>query len=89
MQDFKNCWVVVTHNSSPAVAAGIEGVPVFVIDPERSQAREIANVGLNKIENPHTPDRLAWVQRIAQFHWSHDELRSGACWAHMKKWAKK
>jgi len=89
MHDFKNCWAVVNHNSSPAVAAAIEGIPVFVTDPERSQARDIAGSGLNRIEKPHTPDRLAWIQRISQFHWSHEELRSGACWAHMKKWAKK
>jgi hypothetical protein len=89
MHDFKNCWAVVNHNSSPAVAAAIEGIPVFVTDPDRSQARDIAGSGLNRIEKPHIPDRLAWIQRISQFHWSHDELRSGACWAHMKKWAKK
>jgi hypothetical protein len=91
--DYDRClstaWAVVNHNSSPAVAAGIEGIPVFVTDPERSQARDIAGSGLNRIEKPHTPDRLAWIHRISQFHWSHDELRSGACWAHMKKWAKK
>jgi hypothetical protein len=34
------------------------------------------------------PDREAWVRRISQFHWSHEDLRSGACWSHMKQWAK-
>jgi hypothetical protein len=89
MQDFENCWSVVNHNSSPAVAAAIEGIPVFVTDPERSQAREVSNLDFNKIENPLMPDRNKWIQRIAQFHWSHNELRSGECWTHMKKWAKK
>jgi hypothetical protein len=87
IQDFNSCWAVVTHNSSPAVAAAIEGIPMFVTDPDRSQARGMAGAGIHKIENPHTPDREAWIQRIAQFHWSHEELKSGACWAHMKKWA--
>jgi hypothetical protein len=77
---------VVNHNSSPAVAAVLEGVPVFVTDPERSQAREVANTSLSRIENPEMPERLQWVQRISQFHWSHDEVKSGICWAHMKKW---
>lgn len=87
VQDFNNCWAVVNHNSSPAVAAAIEGIPVFVTDPDRSQARDIAGAGIHRIEKPHTPDRDAWIQRIAQFHWSHEELKSGACWEHMKKWA--
>ena len=89
MQDFVNCWVVVNHNSSPGVAAVMEGIPVILTDPVRSQAGDIATQGINRIENPLMPDREAWVQRISQLHWSHEELRSGACWAHMKKWAVK
>ena len=88
-QDFVNCWAVVNHNSSPGVAAVIEGIPVILTDADRSQARDVATVGINRIENPALPDRQAWVERISQFHWSHAELQSGACWAHMKKWAKK
>jgi hypothetical protein len=87
--DFINCWAVVNHNSSPGVAAIIEGIPVILTDPERSQARDVATLSLNRIENPFMPEREAWAQRISQFHWSHEELRTGVCWAHMKKWAKK
>ena len=89
MQDFANCWAVVNHNSSPGVAAAIEGIPIFLTDPERSQARDVATLSLNRMENPFMPDRQEWVHRISQFHWSHNELRTGACWTHMKKWAKK
>ena len=89
MQDFVNCWTVVNHNSSPGVAAAIEGIPIFLTDPERSQARDVATLSLNRIENPFMPDREAWSQRISQFHWSHNDLRTGVCWAHMKRWAKK
>lgn len=87
--DFSNCWAVVNHNSSPAVAAVIEGIPIILTDPVRSQAGEVATKGINRIENPLMPDRQSWIQRISQFHWSHEELRSGACWSHMRKWAKK
>jgi len=87
--DFDDCWAVVNHNSSPGVAAVIQGIPVILTDPERSQARDMATQGINRIENPLMPDRDAWIQRISQFHWSHAELQSGACWAHMKKWATK
>lgn len=89
MEDFANCWAVVNHNSSPGVAAVIEGIPVILTDPVSSQARDVATTGINRIENPLMPDREAWAQRISQFHWSHEELHTGACWAHMKKWAKK
>jgi hypothetical protein len=86
--DFANCWAVVNHNSSPAVAAAIEGIPVFVTDADRSQARDVANRDLAKIENPNMPDRLPWVQRISQFHWSHQEIQDGTAWRHMRQWVK-
>lgn len=89
VQDLHNAWAAINHNSSPGVAASIEGIPVFVTDPVRSQAREVANTDLRLIENPIMVDRTNWVQRISSFHWSHNELRSGECWNHMKKWAKK
>jgi hypothetical protein len=88
MDDFINCWAVVNHNSSPGVAAVIEGIPVILTDPDRSQARDVATQGLHRIENPLMPNRDPWVHRISQFHWSHAELQSGECWNHMKKWAK-
>jgi hypothetical protein len=89
ISDLTNCWAMVNHNSSPAVAAAIEGIPVFVTDPERSQAREVANIDLSQIENPVMFDRQKWVERISQCHWSHHEVKIGQCWQHMKQWAKK
>lgn len=89
VEDFANCWAVVNHNSSPGVAAVIEGIPLILTDPLRSQAKEVATVGIHHIEKPSMPDRQSWIHRISQFHWSHDELQSGTCWAHMRKWAKK
>jgi hypothetical protein len=85
-QDLKNCWAVVNYNSSPAVGAAIEGYPVFVTDPDRSQCREIANVDLSKIESPALPDRLPWLQRISMFHWNFEDLRSGRAWRHMRQY---
>lgn len=85
VDDLKNCWAAVNHNSSPVVGAAIEGYPVFVTDPNNSQCRDIANTALSQIENPRMPDRQQWVERISMFHWKFDELKSGATWAHMKK----
>jgi hypothetical protein len=87
-RDLKYCWAAVAHNSSPTVGAALEGVPVFVTDPVRSQCRDIANTDLSQIETPSMPDRTAWLHRISQFHWSHTDLVSGRCWAHMRQWAR-
>lgn len=88
-RDFKHCWAMVCHNSSPGVAGAIEGIPVFVTDPERSQAHDVANTDLSLIETPNMPDREQWVRRISQFHWSYSNLTSGQCWQHMRQWARR
>lgn len=86
-RDFKHCWAVICHNSSPGVAAAMEGIPVFVTDPERSQAREVANTDIGRIEQPDLPSRDRWIERISQCHWSHEDLSAGLAWQHMRKWA--
>jgi hypothetical protein len=85
LQDLDNAWAVVNHNSSPVVGAAIEGYPIFVTDPIRSQCRDVANTDLSMIETPNRPNRQPWVERLSMFHWKFDELKSGECWTHMKK----
>lgn len=87
LQDFKVAHAVVNYNSSPAVAAAIEGIPVFVLDPERSQARDVANTDLSQIDNPQEFDRDTWIQSMAQMHWTLDELKDGTAWRHLRQWA--
>lgn len=89
LEDLQNAWATVVYNSSPSVASVIEGIPSFVIDPEYSQSAEVSDHDLSKIENPTMPERLHWVQKMAQCHWSQDELASGAAWKHMRNWAKR
>jgi|GEM_PF-1420455 len=84
--DLKNCWAVVNYNSSPTVGAAIEGYPIFVTDPEKSQCAEISNMNLSDIENPNLPDRQKWVERLAMFHWNFEEITNGECWSHMRKY---
>jgi len=88
MADFHGAHAVVNHNSSPTVAAAIEGIPVFVTDPTRAQAGPVAHTDLNELERPRLFDRETWIQRLAMCHWRLDELQSGACWQHMRNWAK-
>ena len=84
--DLQNCWAAVNYNSSPVVAAAIEGYPIFVTDPVRSQCQEIANTDLSKIESPNLPNRQSWIERLAMSHWNFEELKSGECWRHMRKY---
>jgi hypothetical protein len=84
--DLRNCWAVVNYNSSPTVGAAIEGYPIFVTDPSKSQCAEIANKNLADIENPTLPDRQNWVNRLAMFHWNFAEITNGKCWAHMRRY---
>lgn len=80
--DFKNCWAAITYNSSPGVAAAIEGIPVFVLDPNplNSQASDVANTKLKSLENPKMPDRQQWIEKLCMSHFSFDELRNGVAW---------
>ncbi len=86
VDDLQNCWAAVNYNSSPVVGAVIEGVPVFVSDPIKSQSAEVANTDLAQIETPRMFDRQHWVERLSMFHWNFDELKTGECWNHMKKY---
>jgi hypothetical protein len=85
--DFNRAHCVVTYNSSPGVAAAIEGIPVFVTDPfpERSQACAVANKKFSDLESPREFDRQAWIERLCMSHWNFDELSSGAAWTHIRK----
>lgn len=86
-EDLVNCWALVCHNSTPSAVAPIEGIPSFITDdPAYSQAGMVANTDLGLIETPNMPDRDQWIRKLAQCHWSFDDLRSGRCWAHMRQW---
>jgi hypothetical protein len=88
-EDLVNCWAVVCHNSTPSAVAPIEGIPAFITDdPSYSQGGDIANTDLSQIETPCMPDREQWIRKLAQCHWSFEDLRSGRCWAHMRNWVK-
>lgn len=79
-------WCTVTYNSSPGVASLLYGTPVFVTDPipKRSQCFPICNTDLNNIESPNAYDRTDWYHKLAQFHWTTEEVRSGQAWRFMR-----
>jgi hypothetical protein len=89
IEDLKNCWALVCHNSTPSAVAPIEGIPAFITDlPEYSQGGDIANTDFSLLENPNMPDREQWIKKLAQCHWSFEDVRSGRCWEHMRQWVK-
>lgn len=81
-EDLRHAWATITYNSSPGVASAIEGIPVFVTDPEpqKSQAFDIANTDLTNIENPIMPDRDAWLEKISMSHYNFTDLKNGVAW---------
>ena len=81
-----NCWCTVGINSTPNVVAAIEGIPGYVEDPSRSWAADVAFNDLALIETPPMPNRSEWIHKIANIHWSNDEVRSGALWTAIKKY---
>jgi hypothetical protein len=81
-----NCWCTVGINSTPNVVAAIEGVPGYIEDTVHSWATDVAFTDLAQIENPPMPDRTKWAHKIANIHWSNDEVRSGQLWAAIKNY---
>lgn len=87
-QDFKNAWATITYNSSPGVASAIEGIPVFVTDPnpKMSQAYSVANTDLSKIESPILYERQRWAEQLSMCHWKFEELSSGKAWQYFRNY---
>lgn len=84
--DFKHAWATITYNSSPGVASLLWGVPAWITDPtpSRSQAYPWAATDLSTVDNPQRPDRSKFYQRLAQCHFSMQELHDGSAWNFMR-----
>jgi hypothetical protein len=79
-----NCWCTVGINSTPNVVSAIEGIPGYIEDPIHSWAKDVAFTDIAQLENPPLPDRTAWINKIANIHWSNDEVKSGQLWSAIK-----
>jgi len=84
--DLVNCWCAVGYNSTPNVVAAIEGVPVYVEDPTHSWAADVAFTDMAQILDPPMPDRSEWIHKIANIHWSNEEVRTGQLWSAIKNY---
>jgi hypothetical protein len=84
--DLTNAWCAVGYNSTPNCASIIQGVPVYLDDPLNSWARGIGFEDINQIDTPPMPDRTDWLHKIANIHWSNDEVTAGHLWAAIKSY---
>lgn len=72
----------VTHHSNSAIDALLAGVPVHC----ETGAAAAFSVPLDQIvEPPRMDGREQFLADVAWLQWSLDEMRSGACWAHLKE----
>jgi len=77
--DLADAWAAVTHSSSAAVKALLEGVPVFCTAP--CMASRMGQDDLSRIEDPTYPDdREQWLANLAANQWTRAEFRDGTCW---------
>jgi hypothetical protein len=86
LDDLRTAHVMVHYNSSPGVVAAIEGVPVVSLDPLKSQAAEVSTHHLNMLDNPPKLNRDLWILKMAQMHWTLDEIKDGTAWRHLRKY---
>lgn len=84
--DLVNCWCTVGYNSTPNVVGLIEGIPAYIEDPVHSWAADMAFTDLQLIKDPPMPDRSEWIHKIANIHWSNEEVRSGRLWGAIKNY---
>ena len=64
-------------------------LPVFLTDSTRSQAKDVAHTNFADLENITHFDRQPWIEKMAQMHWTLDELKDGTAWKHLRQWADK
>lgn len=82
VQDFRDCWAVVTHHSNVAIEALLAGIPAFCWG---GLAVDMSLQDLSRIESPHYPEgREQWAADIAYTQWSIAEMRVGLPWQHLK-----
>lgn len=88
INDFEDAWCSVGYNSTPNCASIMNGIPVYLEDPNNSWAKDVAFTDLNLIENPPMPDRTDWLHTIAHIHHTSEEITSGAYWRKYKEFYK-
>jgi len=81
-----NCWCVVASASNAAVDAIYAGIPVITSDP-MSMVYDISSHDLSEVEYPkrEQEDMCQWFYNLAYSQWTHEEIKSGEAWSHIKE----
>lgn len=72
-EDVKDAWAVVTLASIAGIEAAVSGIPVFCI--KESPCSPLGNLDLSKVENPTLIDRHRWLNTLAYYQYTEDELK--------------
>ena len=74
---FNNVWATISWSSNPGIHSILNGVPAFV--GPSSLAYDVADdiSFLEKIENPHMPDRRQWLNDYAWTEFTLEEISQG------------
>ena len=75
----KNTWATVIFSTTAGLPSLIEGVPLFVTS-ETSMLYEMSSGNLSKIENPKLHDRLSFLIKNSNRHWTQKEILEGTYW---------
>lgn len=81
----KNAWATVVFATTAGLPSLIEGVPLFVTS-ETSMLYEMSSGDLSQIENPKLHDRLPFLIKNANRHWSLDEVFKGKYWKTIREY---
>lgn len=72
-EDWTDCGLAVTLNSSVGVDAVIAGLPTVTMD-EAAMAWDVTSHSIDEVA---TPDRRPWLEWLAWTQWHHDEICAG------------
>ena len=75
----KNTWATVIFSTTAGLPSLIEGVPLFVTS-KTSMLYEMSSGDLSQIENPKLQDRLPFLIKNANRHWTQKEILEGTYW---------
>ncbi len=75
----KNTWATVIFSTTAGLPSLIEGVPLFVTS-ETSMLYEMSSGNLSQIENPKLQDRLPFLIKNSNRHWTQKEIQEGTYW---------
>lgn len=79
--------VAITFSTNACVDAILNGIPTICCS-RLSPAYKVCSNSLEDLKNPKTFDRQAFLNDIAYTQWQTQEMTSGDCWEHLRKYAK-